>query len=61
MSQGLGRDVPDLETFMQESFGLIFRSLAMVIDVNKNPENPAVRIPRYEFFTWPFLDNKAQD
>ena len=27
MSRDLGRDVPDLEIFIQENFGLIFRSL----------------------------------
>ena len=27
MSRDLGRDVPDVEKFMQENFGLIFRSL----------------------------------
>ena len=27
MSRDLGLDVPDLENFMQENFGLIFRSL----------------------------------
>ena len=27
MSQDLGRDIPDCKSFMQENFGLIFRSL----------------------------------
>ena len=42
MSRDLGRDVPDLENFIQENFGLIFRTLLkclilMVASVVKNP------------------------